>query len=223
MTSLADELSAASCGEPQECQDVSNRLLQHEDPENNPNIANTSRTSTTSKASSSLYRDPTKYELNNEQCSLAADTSYDMDITCDVTMPAMVNPQLIVNSGSTINNTVSATDSFMDETMAVIAKQQERVGDSTRFDLSTIKTEDEKHQSSLDISLDDSENVTGADEVQLKEHLMSSQLTCQWSQISTDFDPDEETANFGTRHALEADGKLFDVFTYATIEPKVIF
>ena len=52
---------------------------------------------------------------------------------------------------------------------------------------------------------------------------MSSQSTCQWSQISTDFDPDEETANFGTRHALEADGKLFDVFTYATIEPKVIF
>lgn len=42
-----------------------------------------------------------------------------------------------------------------------------------------------------------------------------------WSVIGTNFDPDEETANFGTRHALEADGTLFDVFTYATIDPKV--
>ena len=42
-----------------------------------------------------------------------------------------------------------------------------------------------------------------------------------WSVIGTNFDPDEETANFGTRHALEADGRLFDVFTYATIDPKV--
>ena len=42
-----------------------------------------------------------------------------------------------------------------------------------------------------------------------------------WSQVGTNFDPDEETRNFGTRHALEAEGKLFDVFTYATVEPKV--
>ena len=222
MTSLADELSAASCGEAQECQNVSKGLLQFENPENNPNIANTSRTSATNKASSSLHRDPTKYQLNNDQCSLAADTSDDMDITCDVTLPAMVNGQLIVNSGPTINSTISATDNFMDETIGVIAKQQEMMGNSTRFDLSTIKTEDEKLQSSLDIGLDNSENATVAEEAQLKEHLMSSQSSCQWSQISTDFDPDEETANFGTRHAMEADGKLFDVFTYATIEPKVI-
>jgi hypothetical protein len=42
-----------------------------------------------------------------------------------------------------------------------------------------------------------------------------------WSVIGTNFDPDDETANFGTRHALEADGRLFDVFTYATVDPKV--
>ena len=44
-----------------------------------------------------------------------------------------------------------------------------------------------------------------------------------WSVIGTNFDPDDETANFGTRRALEAEGKLFDVFTYATIDPKVWF
>ena len=32
-----------------------------------------------------------------------------------------------------------------------------------------------------------------------------------WTEISTDFDPDEETANFGTRHALEAEGNLYEV------------
>ena len=41
-----------------------------------------------------------------------------------------------------------------------------------------------------------------------------------WSKIVTNFDPDEETANFGTRYAIEASGKIFDVFTYATISPK---
>ena len=49
------------------------------------------------------------------------------------------------------------------------------------------------------------------------------QRQCIWSHIDTDFDPEEETANFGTRYALENDGKLFDVFTYATIEPKVSY
>ena len=52
-------------------------------------------------------------------------------------------------------------------------------------------------------------------------HDTKGRSSCLWSKISTDFDPDEETVNFGTRYALETDGKLFDVFTYATIEPKV--
>lgn len=42
--------------------------------------------------------------------------------------------------------------------------------------------------------------------------------TGSWSRIDTNFDPDEETANFGTRHAIE-NGKLFDVFTHATVSP----
>ena len=32
-----------------------------------------------------------------------------------------------------------------------------------------------------------------------------------WNEIATDFDPEEETANFGTRRALEADGNLHEV------------
>ena len=40
-----------------------------------------------------------------------------------------------------------------------------------------------------------------------------------WNEVSTDFDTDEETANFGTRHALESEGNLYEVVTLATIEP----
>ena len=32
-----------------------------------------------------------------------------------------------------------------------------------------------------------------------------------WNEVSTDFDPDEETANFGTRQALETAGSLYEV------------
>ena len=42
-----------------------------------------------------------------------------------------------------------------------------------------------------------------------------------WSEICSSFDPDQETKNFGTRHAFEAVGNVFDVFTLATLQPKV--
>ena len=32
-----------------------------------------------------------------------------------------------------------------------------------------------------------------------------------WNEINTDFDPEEETANFGTRNALETDGNIYEV------------
>lgn len=43
-----------------------------------------------------------------------------------------------------------------------------------------------------------------------------------WSVLCTDFDPEEETANFGvTRAALQSrGGELYDVVTFATLEPK---
>ena len=37
-----------------------------------------------------------------------------------------------------------------------------------------------------------------------------------WTEISTDFDPDEETANFGTRHALESQGNIYEVSNNGT-------
>ena len=40
-----------------------------------------------------------------------------------------------------------------------------------------------------------------------------------WNEVSTDFDPDEETANFGTRHALESGDSLYEV-TIADTEIK---
>ena len=40
-----------------------------------------------------------------------------------------------------------------------------------------------------------------------------------WSKIGTNFDPDEETANFGPRLAVESSGKIFDVLTHATVSP----
>ena len=225
MASLADELFAASANEERECQNVSNRPVQNvEHLENNPNIANTSTSSRADapiKASSSLLGNLNEYELNGDQCSLPADTSYDMDITCDVTLPAMRNPQFVNNSGTTINSAISATDNLMDETIGDNVKDQGMMNDGTKLDLSTMKIEDEQPQNSLDINFDNSKNANVI-ELQRKEYEMSRQSTCLWSEISTNFDPDEETANFGTRYALEADGKLFDVFTYATIEPKVI-
>ena len=35
--------------------------------------------------------------------------------------------------------------------------------------------------------------------------------TAVWNEVSTDFDPEEETANFGTRHALESGDNLYEV------------
>jgi hypothetical protein len=42
-----------------------------------------------------------------------------------------------------------------------------------------------------------------------------------WSRLSTDFDPDEETANFGTRLSVLSAKQLYDVVTFATIENTV--
>ena len=47
-----------------------------------------------------------------------------------------------------------------------------------------------------------------------------------WTNFTTDFNQDEETANFGTRLAVEAKGNLYDVVTFALFEPsevKLIF
>ena len=43
-----------------------------------------------------------------------------------------------------------------------------------------------------------------------------------WNGLSTDFDPEDETANFGTRLAVEdKGGHLYDVITFAICQPEV--
>jgi hypothetical protein len=42
-----------------------------------------------------------------------------------------------------------------------------------------------------------------------------------WTNVATDFDQEDETANFGTRLAVEAKGNLYDVVTFAIFEPRV--
>ena len=43
-----------------------------------------------------------------------------------------------------------------------------------------------------------------------------------WTEITTDFDPDEETANFGTRHALESEGNIYEVSSTVPIADSCI-
>ncbi len=39
-----------------------------------------------------------------------------------------------------------------------------------------------------------------------------------WNVINTEWDPDQETVNFGTRQCVVVDAALFDVVTLATVE-----
>jgi len=39
-----------------------------------------------------------------------------------------------------------------------------------------------------------------------------------WDVINTEWDPDQETVNFGTRQFVVVDSALYDVVTLATIE-----
>lgn len=43
-------------------------------------------------------------------------------------------------------------------------------------------------------------------------------MTACWNIINTEWDPDQETVNFGTRQCVVVDSALFDVVTLATVE-----
>lgn len=47
------------------------------------------------------------------------------------------------------------------------------------------------------------------------ERMLEARRPAAWTDISTDFDPDEETANFGTRYALESEGNIYEVISVA--------
>lgn len=46
-------------------------------------------------------------------------------------------------------------------------------------------------------------------------------MTACWDVINTEWDPDQETVNFGTRQCVVVDSALFDVVTLATVECSV--
>ena len=226
MGSLADELSAAMAGN-EECTG-SNPTIQSRSSENNQNMINTSNTSGNSsiisgsqqnkKVHTPLFNDNNFKEPNIYPFNMSGD----IDITCDVTMPVMGEMYSACNHELVSSTIMSPQDILMDDSIAKNAELSSyshdtcatsgtdttnaESGENIRSDSGTIRKSISEHSFDKDIQ-EDQEN---------------SELTpCIWSHIDTDFDPEEETANFGTRYALENDGKLFDVFTYATIEPKV--
>ena len=231
MASLADELSAAMFSNDEESSKVSNPSITGNNSENNPNVINMSMTNNESCILSgaknpakpaSFFLDPNKCHIAEGQYQYTCDISNDMDITCDVTIPVMSQMKLAdrTNSLEIVNNTaMPVQDIAPDETIAVPEGQ-------SCFDTKdTVPLEPyvsvEDINESLTNTSDMDFNLNATNTRNFSEPYKLSENFCVWSQISTDFDPEEETANFGTRYALEKDGKLFDVFTHATIEPKV--
>ena len=227
MTSLADELFAATSNKEPESTDVSTHSIQRKDLENDPNLTNTSlvKPNMPGKCLPSYLHDVNTCEAKKEQYLYPADTSDDMDITCDVTLPAMSRRQLDDNLGVVSSNITQAQDIAMDETIAINTRQQALLDNKRDYELPDLNIRNMKVSEKL---FSDSKLVNSSTCEQMllegetgPKQEIAKQTSCLWSRISTDFDQDEETANFGTRYAIETDGKLFDVFTYATIEPKV--
>ena len=239
MTSLADELLAVT-SKTEKSGDMSKSSTNLENLENDPNSTNTYLAQTNFP----YVQEQHNVHSKTTPFCYAANNADDMDITCDVTLAAMNKSKLTYDLGMESNNTLSVQASCMEETFALNIKDhaktaQEIVMDetivahtkkNTHFEcgkFSETSELDDQHEkigeklipNSLALSTDeDKETLVGIKNFTEETIGRSS---CVWSEISTDFDPDEETVNFGTRYALEADGKLFDVFTYATIEPKV--
>jgi hypothetical protein len=46
----------------------------------------------------------------------------------------------------------------------------------------------------------------------------SIRMAACWNVINTEWDPDQETVNFGTRQCVVVDSAIFDVVTLATVE-----
>ena len=216
MTSLADELSAAMC--PSE--GSTNGLTQIDgsnNTENNKNIANVS-----SPKNSPLDDIGTKC-IKDEYPS-AFKASEDMEMTCGITMPPIRVMKLEGNT-DIVGSTMSYDDISLEYNKTSFSPPTTLRINEEENELSNINTSFERYS---DNSSEKDTNITSSINEQAihsnignSTDVLNNEKTCLWSHISTDFDPEEETANFGTRYAVENDGKLFDVVTFATIEPKV--
>ena len=210
MASLADELSAAMCPG----KDSSNESTSPQydiNSENNKNVSNI-----VVPPSNQCYRPLSDEKPYNFKLSES------MDMTCDITMPAM---KLTGNNDIASATMLSPKDISLDKNETIHVQHPSNLNeDQSNNQLKIDNSFDQidsascRDRAANSILSDDKtssfENSDLNDETQKVNH-------CLWSHISTDFDPEEETANFGTRYAVENDGKLFDVITFATIEPKV--
>ena len=210
MASLADELSAAMCSS-KESTNESTSPQYDINSENNKNVSNI-----VVPPSNQCFRPLSDEKPYNFKLSES------MDMTCDITMPAMKLTRNNDIAGSTM---LSPQDITLDNNETIHGQN-----------LSNLNEDQSNDQSKIDDSCDQIDSASCRDRV--ANSIMSDDIAnnfdnrdlnyetqkvnhCLWSHISTDFDPEEETANFGTRYAVENDGKLFDVITFATIEPKV--
>ena len=216
MASLADELSAATSGEDKGYFQIEANITEvNQDLENNRNINNTSYSTETNKV-------PTQFnKFGITQQSASCFNEYDMDITCDVTIPVMNKekyPEIREIESRTLQD-ISVDNTIVEKSVRLSSDKQI---DTTSSDVEITTMQDDVTSSIKSPII--SKNIFSAsvDHSSIDSEAAEEYSSCLWTQISTDFDPEEETVNFGTRYALEKDGKLFDVFTFATIEPKVI-
>ena len=212
MASLADELSAAMCPMGDSGNEGTN-TVGVEDSENNKNLSNVKSSNNPS------VKNTTTNPQQNENYH-GHKISEEMEMTCDITIPAMklYGKSDIASTTNLYPQNIVIDDnetSFDQEQLCLESQHSELLIVS---DTSKSNDNDPPENSIMALSANESvPNLKFNEESDVSEN----EKSCLWSHISTDFDPEEETANFGTRHAIENDGKLFDVITFATIEPKV--
>ena len=210
MASLADELSAAMCPS-KESTNESTSPQYDINSENNKNVNNI-----VVPPSNQCFRPLSDENPYNFKLSES------MDMTCDITMPAM---KLTGNNDIASATMISPQDITLDKNETLHGQHpsnlnEDQSDDQSKIDNSCDQIDTASFRDRAVNSFMSDDKASNFDSSDLNDETQKVNH-CLWSHISTDFDPEEETANFGTRYAVENDGKLFDVITFATIEPKV--
>ena len=212
MASLADELSAAMCPIGESGNEVIS-TVGDVDSENNKNLSNVI---SPNKPSVKIITTNPQQNENYQGHKI----SEEMEMTCDITIPAM---KLYGKSDIASTTNLYPQNIVIDDNETSFDQEQLCL-ESQHSDLlivsDTSKSNDNDQPGNSIMALSANESVPNL-KFNEESDVSQNEKSCLWSHISTDFDPEEETANFGTRHAIENDGKLFDVITFATIEPKV--
>ena len=212
MASLADELSAAMCPIDESGNEAIS-TVGDVDSENNKNLSNVI---SPNKPSVKIITTNPQQNENYHGHKI----SEEMEMTCDITIPAM---KLYGKSDIASTTNLYPQNIVIDDNETSFDQEQLCL-ESQHSDLlivsDTSKSNDNDPPENSIMALSANESVPNL-KFNEESDVSQNEKSCLWSHISTDFDPEEETANFGTQHAIENDGKLFDVITFATIEPKV--